>query len=237
MAKLKVVGSGSKGNCYIIQTSTSTLILELGVRWKEVLKALNYDISNVAAALASHIHTDHSKSIPDALKYNIPIYSNQSVAGWYEGVKALKPKVNYKIGDFKVMPLEVEHNCLNFAYIIQHDEFGKLMFCTDAVRFPYKVKGINHMLIEANYSNDVVIDNLCNNYDIMSHNENHMEIGETLNAVSNNYSDELNNIVLIHLSQFQSDFNDFSDKIVQQVGIQPIMAEKGLELEISKEAF
>lgn len=57
MATLKVVGSGSSGNCYLLQTEKESLILELGCKWNEVLEMLDYKIGNVSGVLISHAHT------------------------------------------------------------------------------------------------------------------------------------------------------------------------------------
>lgn len=54
MATLKVVGSSSKGNSYIIETSNESLILELGCKWSEVLEMLDYKTDKVVGALCSH---------------------------------------------------------------------------------------------------------------------------------------------------------------------------------------
>lgn len=57
MATLKVVGSSSKGNSYIIETSNKSLILELGCKWSEVLEMLDYKIGKVLGVLVSHAHS------------------------------------------------------------------------------------------------------------------------------------------------------------------------------------
>lgn len=238
MATLKVVGSGSQqGNTYFLETSNGTLILDLGCKWSEILERLNYKIENVCGYLVTHIHSDHSKSIPNALKYGLNVFSNQDVADKFQGVKALKPKTRYKIGGFYVMPLEVKHNVPNFAYIIEHEEIGKLVFATDLTHFPYKVKGVNNLLIEANYSNDIVIDHIMNGYEIRSQNQYHMEFEDTIECIKNNMSSELNNIVLIHLSNNQSDERMFKQMVLDEFGIMPYVADKGLEVTINKEDF
>ena len=56
MARLKVVGSGSKGNTYLLETSKETLILDLGCRWNDILESLNYKIDNVVGVVVSHAH-------------------------------------------------------------------------------------------------------------------------------------------------------------------------------------
>ena len=135
------------------------------------------------------------------------------------------------------MPLEVEHNVPNFSYIIEHEEIGKLVFATDLTHFPYKIKNVNHLLIEANNSEDIIIDHLCDNEVIRSMSENHMEINETIKAIRNNISSDLNNIILCHLSDGQSDEKLFKQLILDEFGIMPYVAELGLEVSINKEEF
>lgn len=165
------------------------------------------------------------------------IFSNKDVADKFEGVKTLKTKKRYKIGNFIVMPLEVKHNVPNFAYVIEHEELGKLVFCTDAISFPYKIKGVTTLLIEANNSEDLIIDHLCNNEVVRSMSENHMEINETIKAIRNNISSDLNNIILCHLSDGQSDEKMFKQMVLDEFGIMPYVADKGIEIEISKMEF
>lgn len=55
---LKCVNTGSRnGNCYILENDTEALILDAGVRYKEILRALDYNVSKVAAVLLSHEHS------------------------------------------------------------------------------------------------------------------------------------------------------------------------------------
>lgn len=52
--KIHVIGSGSKGNCYIIESLGHYLIVELGCAFKEVLAAIDWRVENVAGCLVSH---------------------------------------------------------------------------------------------------------------------------------------------------------------------------------------
>lgn len=180
---------------------------------------------------------DHSKSIPNALKNYIPVYSCKEVVEKFNGVKLLKPNTKYKIGSFTVMPLPVEHNVENYAYLIEHEEIGKLVFCTDAISFHYKIKDVNHLIIEANYSNDIVLDNMMKGYEIRSQNQYHMELEDTIECIKNNMSSELNNVVLVHLSEIQSDEQMFIEKVHAETVVKPCVATKGVNININKELF
>lgn len=57
VCKLICIGSGSSGNGYIIKCSKESLIIELGCKWKDYLKALNYEegVSMVSGCITTHL--------------------------------------------------------------------------------------------------------------------------------------------------------------------------------------
>lgn len=54
VCRLKVLGSSSEGNCYILESGNEKIIIELGVPWRDIIKGLNYKIDDVAGCLVSH---------------------------------------------------------------------------------------------------------------------------------------------------------------------------------------
>ena len=54
MAKLTILGSGSRGNCIIIDNEGRKLLVECGVPYRQILSSTNYKISDWVAALCSH---------------------------------------------------------------------------------------------------------------------------------------------------------------------------------------
>ena len=54
--KLTCLGSGSDGNGYVLDQNGSRLILDMGKTWKECLKACEYDVYSIEAALITHEH-------------------------------------------------------------------------------------------------------------------------------------------------------------------------------------
>jgi phosphoribosyl 1,2-cyclic phosphodiesterase len=232
-ATLTVLGSSSHGNAYIIKCGEQYLLLELGIDFKQILQALNFDIKNVAGCLVSHKHLDHSKSVSKALKYGLDVYSCASV----NGATTLNNMESYKIGDFKVKPLLVPHgDTENYAYIIWHKLMGTLVFATDCEDFKYHVKGCNHLLIEANYSEDIAIQELMDNKEIRSASETHMEINKTLEIIGRHDSWELRNIVLLHLSDQLSDAKKFKESVCAS-NASVYVAENGLTVNVSKNEF
>lgn len=237
MGKITCVGSSSKGNGYILDDGKNQLIIELGCKLGEYFKVLDYEIDNVCGCLVTHGHQDHAKYIPDALKRQISVYSCQDVADHYNGVKVLKNGYKYRIGAFIVQPISVYHNVENYAYLIENDNIGRVLFVTDCVRFLYKINNVNHLLIEANYDDSLVIDHLCEGKEVRSQNEYHMEINDTIASIRAVYNDSLNTIFLLHLSDGQSDEEAFKRRVYDEFGIMPCVADKGLTIELNKEEF
>jgi phosphoribosyl 1,2-cyclic phosphodiesterase len=238
--KLKVLGSSSKGNCYIIGNKQSILILEAGIPLKDVLPAIKFDISKIVGVLSSHIHGDHSKCIPDYLFRSIPVYAPEETAGVYK-TKIVRHKKVFQVGNFKIMPFELKHDAQCLGFLIQHPEMGKLLFCTDTYYIPYKFQGLNHILVEVNYSKNIINDNVLRGVTPFIHYKralsSHMELETTKEMLRANDLSTVVNIVLLHLSDKNSDSVLFKKEIELVTGRPVYIADKGLEISLNKEGF
>ena len=72
--KLRVLGSGSSGNCYILENEAEALIIEAGVPFMEVKKILNFNVRKIVGVVVSHSHGDHAKYISEYEKAGIPVF-------------------------------------------------------------------------------------------------------------------------------------------------------------------
>lgn len=54
--RIKCIDSGSHGNCYLLQIGSGAILLDVGVAWKEVLRAIDYNLSAIDFALITHSH-------------------------------------------------------------------------------------------------------------------------------------------------------------------------------------
>lgn len=238
MATLSVISSSSVGNCYILDCGSEQLIIELGCSWNDILCNLNYDLSSVCAALVTHKHQDHAKSISNALRYGLSVYSCEDVQSIHSEVKVLKRGVKTRIGSFIVQPIPVEHSCECYAFLIENKNMGRLVFVTDCSSFPYKIKNVNHFLVEANYSDDIAIDNMCNGFDNRSLSNQHLEINDTIDALKRNYSSGLQTICLLHLSSGNSNADEFKQRVKDELGFSNVhVADKGLTINLDKDEF
>lgn len=239
--KLRVLGSSSKGNCYIIENEKSILILEAGISFKEVKKAIDFNVSKIVGVLASHSHGDHAKYIPDYLKDRVPVFSTEHTAKIYKNVNVVKHKKIFHLSDFRIMPFDLKHDVPCLGFLIKHPQAGTLVFATDTYYLPYKFKGLNHILIEVNYAKDIL------NYNIQKGSihpvqakrvlSSHMELQTTVNMLRANDLSQVANIVLLHLSDGNSNARLFKKEIEAATGRMAYIADRGLEISLNKEGF
>lgn len=233
-ATLTCLSSGSSANGYILRADNDILILECGVPVTDCLRALNYDITLVEGCCVSHSDGDHAKYTKQYQTY-FHVYSTPSMAGKYDGVHPLRPLTKYTIGGFKVVPFQVEHGDKDcYSYLITHSAIGNLLFITDAENFPYRLQGVNTLMIEANYSDDIRVDALLNGAELRAQSRNHMELNETIATIRRLGRPHT---ILCHLSQGLSDEAMFKKRIFAELGVHAEIAVKGSVHDLSKEDF
>ncbi|MBZ9615328.1 MBL fold metallo-hydrolase [Clostridium estertheticum] len=238
MTLIKVLASGSSGNCYIIQAGEEKLVIECGIDYKSILKGLNYNIKGVVGCLISHKHTDHCKSLKKIYENFPKICAPLEVLEKFEYDKYHKSilarsKDTFKIGGFTIMPFNCQHTdsdgleCENLGYLIQHKLTGKILFATDTYYLKYKFKDISHILIECNYSESTIQALEPHEQRIF---KSHMSL-ETLKTTLSTWDlIKTKTITLIHLSHNNGEPERFKKEIEALTGIPTYIAGEGLEV-------
>ena len=54
--EIKVLASGSKGNAYMVSDGNTKLLLECGIKYKDIQKGCGFRLSEIKACLISHEH-------------------------------------------------------------------------------------------------------------------------------------------------------------------------------------
>lgn len=247
--KLKIINSGSSGNCYLLQASNgSTLIIECGVRMTDIKKALDFDLKKVVGVLISHEHNDHCKAVKDVMSAGVNVYASagtieaMQISNYTHRIFRIERMNTYTIGDFKVMPFDVKHDAKEpFGFLINHTDCGNVLFITDTYYVPHTFKNLNNIIIEANYDKEIVAQRIA---DENIHGkvrdrviESHMSIDTCLDLLKSNDLSKINNIVLIHLSDGNSNAADFKKRAEELTGKTVTVAEKGIEIDFDKTPF
>lgn len=245
--KLKVIGTGSQGNAYILETENEALLIECGVKVDEIKKALNFDLSKVVGCLVTHEHQDHCKSIHDIMRLGINTYSGRKT---FEVINpdnihramTISSRETVKIGNFSVMAFDVKHDAVEpLGFLINHSECGKTLFLTDTYYCKYTFPGLNNIIIEANYSKEIIDRKFGPDSDkeflrnrIL---KSHFSLANCKDMLAANNLSSVNNIVLIHLSDSNSDEKQFVKEIYELTGKNVTAAVNGMQIDFNKTPF
>ena len=244
--KLHILGSNSLGNGYVLENDTEALLIEAGVSMRHVKKALKWQLNKLVGAIISHEHNDHAKFVKEVTASGVVVLALKEVFNTHGLIgkpftKEIIPFSGYKVGGFKVQPLPVKHDVPCVGYIVQHDDMGKMLFITDTVTFDYIVPGLTAVLIEANYADDILNENIAREpkkaaqrYRLLN---SHMEIGQTKQRLAEQDLSAVENIVLIHLSDDNSDEERFVAEVRDQTYKTVWAAVPGMVIDLSKEPY
>lgn len=238
MQKIKILSSGSIGNCLAICDSSGKFILvDVGLPHKVILKALNYDLKDCCFVLASHDHFgDHTKSLDYFIKLGIPCYGNQDICDHHKGCNLL-PKV-LNIDGFTIQNFDLVHNVPNNAFVIDTDDNIRILYCTDTQYIPQKVKGVNYAIIEANFDDEEMLDNLLNDEVSRSQYQNHHSLSNCIEYLQQIYSADLQGVILWHLSNTNINANKAVETVKKALGFNNVVyAKQGLVMALEKEEF
>ena len=237
-SKINIFGSGSSGNSLSIHDSRGKYILvDVGLPHKDILRCLNYDLSNCVSIICSHNHiSDHTKSLGYFIKLGIPCYGNQDICDNHEGCMLLQKIL--KVDGFKVQNFDLVHNVPNNAIIVDTIDGIRILYCTDTEYIPKIVKGVHYAIIECNHDEEQIIDNAMGDVYSMSHYENHQSIDRCIEYLKAIYNPNLQGIILWHMSGSNIDSNKAKKKVKDELGFSNVyVARKGLEVELLKEEF
>ena len=241
--KLVVTGSSSRGNGYaLISTSNEILLLEAGVKAKKMLKSIDYATSNIVGCLLSHVHGDHVGQLKDYITYGFPIAANEDVFSAKQVPEHLKrvleDRKTYHFGSFGVCPFKVKHDVPTYGYLVHHPECGTILFATDCAFIPYKFPNVKHLIIEANYSDEILEQRIMSGEEPTSRRkrllETHMEIGITIKGIMKCDPYNIKSITLIHLSSQNADAKEFQKLVARSFGIPTYVAKPNLVINLEK---
>jgi len=138
------------------------------------------------------------------------------------------------------MPFDVKHDCQEpLGFLIFHKEMGLTLFATDCFYLKYKFSSLNQIMLECNYSDEIIEKNLAKGltHDIVMRRtaKSHMSLATCKKTLLANDLRNVSNILLIHLSDTNSDSRLFKSEIQGVTGKIVHIAEKGLEIDFNKE--
>ena len=165
--------SGSSGNCLLVQTSNTKILIDAGESAKKITSALslaNVEPSQIDAILVTHEHSDHVKGLGTfSKKYDIPVYANsktwdampeQSFKITEKNIQKFTIEENFEIGDLKIHPFKIPHDAANPCGFNLIHENNKISIATDighmTSNIVHKLEDSSFILLEANYDPEIL---------------------------------------------------------------------------------
>lgn len=233
MIAIDALASSSAGNCYRITDGSTPLLLEAGIKYKDIQKRLNFRTSSIAGCLISHSHNDHAKAVKDVIKAGIDCFMTKGTADALgvrgHRVKTVKARELFQIGTWSVIPFEVQHDAAEpVGYLLENKAGDRLLFATDTYYLKYRFPGLTHIMVECNYAIDILWDNVeaglvppgLKDRILKSH----FSLQHVKEFLQVNDLNQVREIWLIHLSDGNSDADRFKREIQSLTGKPIIVA-------------
>ncbi|MBX6333735.1 MBL fold metallo-hydrolase [Candidatus Saccharibacteria bacterium] len=227
MIEITSFGSGSGGNTYRVTDGVTPLLLEAGIKYREIQKGFDFRLTEVAGCLLTHDHGDHSKSIKDVMKAGINVYTSpgtiQTLGLSGHRIKPVKAMQQFQLNTWTVLPFDTEHDVsepLGFLLVNQVGE--KLLFATDTYYIRYKFKGLTHIMVECNYSTEILNQNILEGRVPQAMRkrllQSHFSLENVKEFFKANDLSKVQEIWLLHLSDTNSNAELFKREIMKLTG-------------------
>lgn len=215
------LSSGSCGNCYYLGNAHYGILVDAGLGPRVIRKRLaeyGIELSSIMAILITHDHYDHIKSAGYlGEKMHIPVYATREVHRGIANCPMIHNNLNgstqyiekgkpFQIEDLRITAFDVPHDSNdNAGYFFEFDG-QRMTLATDVGAITdevaYYIGKANHLVIESNYDEEMLQNG---RYPIylkrrITSGTGHLSNRQTAEFLANNFTSDLRNIWLCHLS-------------------------------------
>lgn len=244
---LTTISTGSKGNSYILEADAESIILDAGTSIRKALAKVR-DLEKVDGVLITHEHQDHAKAWKDYISRGIKVYASagtkealaQGTDRFLGGsIRALKPMQAVRMGNFTVMPFEVEHDAAEpVGFYLRYEPTGETaIYATDTYYLRYTFPGVNYWLIECNYIDELVDETESGAVLHTRLMQAHMSLRRLKDALRANDLSRTRKIVLVHLSDSRSDEARMCQEIEELTDVETVAAQDGATIKLELTPF
>ena len=213
--KIKVLASGSKGNCSLIETASARFLIDIGItyqRLKKELEKMNLNLDDIDALFLTHAHNDHTSGLKVLLKHtNFKIYANKDI------IKELTVDINKErielydsimhLNSTELTIFKTSHDAKGSVGFLITDDGSSLVYITDTGYLNRKyfklLTNRNIYYIESNHDEKMLMDGPYPYYlkqRILS-DEGHLSNETTSKYLKKLVGDSTKYIILAHLSE------------------------------------
>ena len=165
------IASGSSGNCYLVNTEQTAILIDVGIAGNRIIDRLSQrdmSLTDIDAIFITHEHIDHVKSLKKISKGAV----NASVFASTGTLEAVSDKVpaerairiaggqEIQIGDITVLPFSLSHDAAEpLGYSVQADN-RRLTIITDTGYVSPEIlehaQAADALILEANHEVNIL---------------------------------------------------------------------------------
>jgi phosphoribosyl 1,2-cyclic phosphodiesterase len=168
--RISILASGSTGNSTLLETESTTILIDAGLGRKEILRRFEalgrQQPERVDAILITHEHSDHSSAVAQlARHWDCPAYltepTHREIVKMYaddpekpgkkatlDRIEYIQPGERFQIGDIEINPFAIPHDAVDPVGYALRANGTKVVIVTDLGYLPELVK---HHLREADF--------------------------------------------------------------------------------------
>jgi phosphoribosyl 1,2-cyclic phosphodiesterase len=170
--KFCVLGSGSKGNCTLIESGSTSILIDAGFSGKEIsrrLNLINRSPQDLNAVLITHEHGDHISGVGVmSRRCDLPVYANPATHQAAEArVKKLHQRCEFDTGtgfvldDLHIHPFRISHDTADPVGFLVSDGRYAVACCTDTGKITtlirQRLRKCQALILEANYDPEMLL--------------------------------------------------------------------------------
>ena len=247
--KIKVLASGSKGNCSLIETASTRFLIDIGItyqRLKKELAKMNLNLNDIDAILLTHAHNDHTSGLKVLLKHTtFKIYTNKDI------IKELTLDIDKErielydsimhLNNTELTIFKTSHDAKGSVGFLITDDESSLVYITDTGYLNRKyfplLTNKNIYYIESNHDEKMLMDGPYPYYlkqRILS-DEGHLSNDRTAKYLKKLVGDATKYIILAHLSEHNNKeeiaYNTSREALKDREDIKIVVAKQNEALE------
>jgi phosphoribosyl 1,2-cyclic phosphodiesterase len=171
MMRFASLGSGSDGNCLLIEAGSTRILADCGFALNETVARLArraVDPGSIDAILITHEHEDHiGGAARFARKFDIPLWMTHGTAqaaaaacADLKGLTIFDCHRRFAVGDIEIEPYTVPHDAREPAQFVFGDGAARLGLLTDAgsltAHMQAVLSGLDALVLECNHDLDLL---------------------------------------------------------------------------------
>ncbi len=220
MLHFTLLASSSSGNCSVLETPCTRLLIDGGISAKQItlrLRQAGLMTLDLDGILITHEHVDHIQGLAVLLKsFPLPIYCNRLTAevlqngplAHHRHWRIFETGTGFTIKDLDVQTFSVPHDAVDPIGFVARNGRGSLGFLTDlgyATKLALeRVSNVSTLLIETNHDEKLLADDLKRPWSVKQRilsRHGHLSNEAAAEVVAMLASGNLQRVVLAHLSQ------------------------------------